>query len=517
MSRKIPPSELKAWAALHGYDLPSPTLHEFTRLADEVLQTVGELDSIKDPWPASNEKDRTVELRDNCSDDPLNAVLRWCSGVSRKGATGPLTGKRVGLKDTISVAGLPLTGGTKLLEGFVPSRDSSVVDRILDAGGEIVALLNMDYLGFAAGGDSSSYGPTRCPYDITRTAGGSSSGSAAALHYPEIDVTLGCDQGGSIRIPAAWCGVIGLKPTHGLVPYTGILGIDQLIDHVGPLGRTVFDIAQMLEVIAGADGHDPRQVGAPGPGRYVEAASIPKDSLEGARIGVLAEGFGQGAGVDATVADRVRRVTGTLAQLGAHVVEVSVAEHLHAGPIAYAIYMEGMAALMSAGGNGYQWRGRYWPELASFMATAIPERSEDLSDQLKLVLACGSYLQSQTRGAAYARAVNRQPVLTAAYDRALSSVDYLVMPTCPSLPYPIDPTLSIYERVKRGWGVLANTGQFNLTGHPAISLPLAEVDGLPVGVMFVSRMYAEEALLDLAGTLENLLGWVPSGPLGPQL
>jgi amidase len=160
---------------------------------------------------------------------------------------------------------------------------------------------------------------------------------------------------------------------------------------------------------------------------------------------VVCEGFDRDAGIEPVVAAQVRGVARQLAKLGAEVVEVSVPEHLRSGLIAYAIYLEGMAALMAAGGNGYQWRGRYWPELASFLNSVLPKRAEDLSDQLKLVLACGSHLQTRNRGAVYARAVNQQPALTAAYDRVLSTVDCLLMPTCPTLPHPVEPELSTYD------------------------------------------------------------------------
>ena len=137
---------------------------------------------------------------------------------------GPLAGMRIALKDSMALAGVPMTCGSRVLEGYVPSRDAVIVERLLAAGAEIVAITNMDDLAFSGGGDSSAYGATLCPFDPERTAGGSSGGSAAALWYEGVDAGLGTDQGGSIRVPAAWCGVVGLKPTHGLVPYAGIVG-----------------------------------------------------------------------------------------------------------------------------------------------------------------------------------------------------------------------------------------------------------------------------------------------------
>src|SRR5207245_4769319 len=152
------------------------------------------------------------------------------------------------------------------------------------------AVTNMDDLAFSGGGDSSFYGPTLNPFDPARTAGGSSGGSAAALHYGRVDVSIGCDQGGSIRVPAAWCAVLGLKPTHGLVPYTGIAGIDQTFDHCGPMGRSAADVAALLQAIAGQDESDPRQRDVPA-ADYVHAGAEAPDETEGVPRGVAAGGF----------------------------------------------------------------------------------------------------------------------------------------------------------------------------------------------------------------------------------
>src|SRR5262249_52156350 len=161
-------------------------------------------------------------------------------------------------------------------------------------------------------------------------------------------------------------------------------------------------------------------------------------------------------------------------ELGAELVSVSIPEHLQAGPIAFALYMEGMTSLMAGGGNGTQWSGRYWPELALALARGFRTFAHDLSDQMKVTLICGTHLRRNYLGAGYAMAQNRVGWLRAAYDRVLEGADLLVLPTCPVRAHRVDPDLSTSERVIRGWGVLSNTGPLNVTGHPAISLPLAE-------------------------------------------
>ena len=172
---------------------------------------------------------------------------------------GPLAGRSVAIKDNTAVAGVPMMNGSATLEGFVPARDATVVTRLLAAGATIAGKAVCEDLCFSGGSHTSRTGPVRNPWDTTRSAGGSSSGSAALLAAGVVDIATGGDQGGSVRIPAAYCGVVGHKPTHGLVPYTGAFPIEQTIDHLGPMARTVADVALTLAVLAGPDGLDPRQ------------------------------------------------------------------------------------------------------------------------------------------------------------------------------------------------------------------------------------------------------------------
>lgn len=440
-------------------------------------------------------------------EDPLNAVVRWCR--VEPGRDGILTGKRIALKDSIAVAGLPMTCGSSIFEGYVPERDAVVTERILAAGGEIVAITNMDDLAFSGGGDTSRYGSTLCPFDTTRTAGGSSSGSAAALWYDGVDLAVGTDQGGSIRVPAAWCGAVGLKPTHGLVPYTGIVGIDQTIDHAGPMARSVADTALLLQAIAGWHEDDPRQREIPAVD-YVRAVADAPDDLEGIRIGVLTEGFGDAVGAGETLVRAVGAAIERFEALGAEMLEVSVPEHLQAGGAAFATFIEGMTALVAGGGNGYHWPGRYAPDLARALDQGLARRADALPPQVKLTLAVGAHLQAHYRGAVYARAQNLRPRLRDAYDRALRDVDALLLPTTPGWPHPDDPSLSISERVRRGWAVLANTYPTDLTGHPGLTVPAAEGDGLPAGVMLIGRRFDDARLLALASAYERRHGWLPA-------
>ena len=505
MLRRMRPTDAQRLGAVFGIDLDESEAIEYAALADQLLVTLDELGHGPDaPPPPPTGRSRRDLGRADAHDDPYNAIARRCEVVS--GGEGPLSGTRIAVKDTIAVAGVPLTAGSRVLQGFVPQEDSAVVQRLLSSGAEIVAITNTDYLALSGGGDTSFYGPILNPFDVTRTTGGSSGGSGAALHYDWIDVTLGGDQGGSIRVPASWCGVIGLKPTYSLVPYTGIVGLDPTIDHVGPMGRAARDVAAVLAVIAGKDGEDHRQYDVPTMD-YLADVDNATGSLDGVTLGVLVEGLDKALGVDPRVESAFRDAVERLREIGARIIDVSAPAHLRAGPVGFATFLEGMAATAMSGGSGYGTTGRHWPELAAALHMGLGRHADQLSPQSKIMFILGLYLQRQYGGAIYSEAQNLRPALTASYDEALKSCDAILMPTTPGLPHEADAGLSMADVVLRGWAVLGNTSPTNLTGHPAISLPMADVDGLPVGVMAVGTRFGDGALLRLASDIERSCGW----------
>src|SRR3954468_19832047 len=263
----------------------------------------------------------------------------WAWRCSIPGAAeGPLAGRSVGVKDNVCVAGIPMLNGSPIMEGYVPREDSTVVTRLLDAGAEIVGKTAVPAFCFDGGGITGYPDPQPTnPHDPAYLCGSSSNGSAAVLVEGQCDMALGGDQGGSIRLPASWSGCCGHKPTHGLVPYTGIFPIELTLDHIGPMARTVADCALMLEAIAGEDGLDPRQAGVrveP----YVDGLDRGADGL---RVGVLAEGFGLPGMSEADVDAAVRAAADALAGAGAQVQEVSVPMHRDGLAIWGAIANEG--------------------------------------------------------------------------------------------------------------------------------------------------------------------------------
>src|SRR5262249_28454993 len=253
------PDEVREIGRAKHLDLSNEEVTFLTNAIAAQLPTLERVNAFKTTPQTSVSRypHRDPGSRPRRNDDPLNAIVRRCHVGGAQ--TGKLQGKRVAIKDSVCVAGLPASAGSHVLQGYAADLDATIVTRMLDEGAEIVATLNMDDFALSGDGRTSAYGPTLNPHSPEHCSGGSSSGSGAALYYDWIDITIGTDQGGSIRIPASWSGTVGLKPTYGLVPYTGVMSIDPSLDHVGPMARNVRDVALTMEAIAGKDPADPRQ------------------------------------------------------------------------------------------------------------------------------------------------------------------------------------------------------------------------------------------------------------------
>ncbi|MFB6068965.1 MAG: amidase family protein, partial [Halobacterium sp.] len=292
------PEDVREMAAKHHMDLSADEVEDFVALAGATLDAYERLDELPEPSPDVTYTDRDAGYRPDDDEDPLNAFVRKCE--VRGADDGPLAGYEVGLKDNVSLAGIEMTCGSKLFEGYVPQVDATIVTRMLDAGATVTGKLNMEDMAFSGSGELSATGPVLNPRSTEHVAGGSSSGSIAAVVSGDVDVAIGGDQGGSVRIPAAWSGGVGHKPTHSLVPYTGIAGLGQSFDHAGPMATSVADAALVMDVIAGKDPKDPRQGWVPDD-TYADALDRDPSDLT---VGVVAEGFGHDeseAGVDEAV------------------------------------------------------------------------------------------------------------------------------------------------------------------------------------------------------------------------
>ncbi|MFZ3357454.1 MAG: amidase [Xanthobacteraceae bacterium] len=434
-----------------------------------------------------------------------NKYGAWYVKSTIKGAAkGRLAGKTVAIKDNVCVAGVPMMNGASTFEGYVPDVDATVVTRLLDAGATIMGKAVCEQFCFSGGSHTSSSGPVHNPRRMGYSAGGSSSGSAALVAAGEVDLAVGGDQGGSVRIPSSFCGTYGMKPSHGLVPYTGIMPIELTIDHTGPITGNVTDNAVMLEVLAGPDGLDPRQHA----GRKSEPYSeMMKSGAKGLNIGVVTEGFGWPNSMPALDA-QVRKAAERLTKLGAKVTEVSVPMHRTGLAIWLPVAAEGATQqMMKDNGHGFNWKGLYVTSMVDWHA-GWKARADELSEPLKLTMVLGEYFIKHYHGRFYAKAQNLTRQLTQAYDDAFKDFDLLLMPTLPITATKIPaPGASIEENVARALEMIANTAPFDSTGHPAMSIPCGLVDGLPVGMMLVGRRYQEATIYRAAYAFEQTGDW----------
>ncbi|MCV3271899.1 amidase [Roseobacter sinensis] len=491
-------NDVQAAGAELGLTLSAEDSASFLGLMGGLFDAYDVVDDMKSPLPPVS-YDRAPGVRPDPADNPFNA---WIVKTEIKGApSGKLSGKTVAIKDNVNVAGVTMENGSTILEGYVPETDATIVTRLLDAGADIHGKAVCEYYCASGGSHTSASGPVENPVVPGHNAGGSSSGSAVLVAAGIVDMATGGDQGGSIRIPASFCGVVGLKPTHGLVPYTGIFPVELTVDHAGPITRTVADSALMLEVMAGPDGLDPRQSGAPSQNYSAGLGQSPR----GLKIGVVSEGFGHPGG-EAEVDARIRDVADRLASLGAHVEEVSMPLHAAGAAIWTPIFLEGATELMMRqNAYGTNMKGVFLESLLD-KQSHWKARANEMSETLKLGLLMGHYMSSRHKGRYYGKAQNLNRLLTAAYDDALSRFDVLLMPTTPMAATPLPgPDASRETIVERAFAMIPNTSPSCVTGHPSISVPAGTTDdGRPIGAMFVGRKLEETTLFRIAAAVEQL-------------
>jgi amidase len=442
-------------------------------------------------------------------EDPLNAWMWKCR--IEGAADGLLAGKTVSYKDHIAVAGMPMSFGSFALEGFIPDFDATVVTRVLQAGGTIIGKNVMNGLsgGFGTGGGIGDYGRPLNPHNHGHVTGGSSSGSGAAVAAGEVDISFGGDQGGSIRIPAAFCGIVGHKPTFGLVSHFGIgFGSDQSIDYTGPMARTVEDVAAALQATAGYDPYDPRSTRDVPPS--MDVLSRLADGVAGLRIGVLQEGFDEAEGA---VRDLVMAAVDVLAKAGADISEVSIPAHHTIRTAQAALSGEGALALFNTGFFGAFTRTYYPPSLIAAINKLWASHADVLTPRSKLSLIAAELSRRTYHGRVYAKAQNVRPTYIKAYDAALADVDVLVMPTC-LMTAPKNHTPGSYlEAIEDNLETVhsrgsRNTQPFNYTGHPALALPVGKSSaGLPVSMQLVGRFFDDPLLMRVAYAYEHSTDW----------
>jgi aspartyl-tRNA(Asn)/glutamyl-tRNA(Gln) amidotransferase subunit A len=406
---------------------------------------------------------------------------------------GPLDGRTIAVKDNISTAGVTTTCGSAMLADYVPPFDATVVDRIREAGATIVGKTNMDEFGMGTTTETSHFGPTRNPIDTDRVAGGSSGGSAAAVAAGEVDLALGTDTGGSIRCPAAFCGVVGIKPTYGLVSRYGLVAYANSLEQIGPIAPSVSEAAELLAVIAGPDPHDAttREEGA-----EAEFASAADATVEGVEIGIPTELVD---GVDDGVRDRFDAAIATLETQGATKTTVSLPSIEPALAAYYVIAMsEASSNLARYDGVRYGISGGFDGNWNDAFARS---RKAGFGDEVTRRILLGTYaLSAGYHDKYYAKAQDARAWLKKEFDSAFDEVDVLASPTMPVPPFELgerlDDPLQMYLAD-------ANTVPVNLANLPAISVPAGtDDDGLPVGLQLIGPAFGERQIIRAASGVE---------------
>ena len=429
------------------------------------------------------------------ADEALAAADEVDRRVAAGEDPGPLAGVPVALKDNLCTRGVPTTCSSRILEGWLPPYDATVVERLAAAGAVVVGKTNLDEFAMGSSTENSAFGVTRNPLDLTRVPGGSSGGSAAAVAAGFAPLALGSDTGGSIRQPAALCGVVGVKPTYGAVSRYGLVAFASSLDQIGPFARTVSDAALLLEAIGGHDPRDSTSIPEP-------AASLTEvldRGVEGLRIGVIEELSGDGLeGIADDVRSRLGEAASALAAAGATVETTSVPSTVY-GLSAYYVIAPAEASSNLARYDGVRYGLRVDAPNAGDMNTAT--RTAGFGDEVKRRIMLGTYaLSAGYYDAYYGKSQKVRTLIVQDFARAYEEFDLLLCPTAPTTAFPIG------EKTADPMTMYLNdvcTIPSNLAGHPAMSVPFGVGDdGMPVGVQILAPAMGEPTMFQAAAVLE---------------
>ncbi len=405
---------------------------------------------------------------------------------SSKSKNGKLAGVPIAVKDNISTRGLRTTAGSKIIEEYIPQYDATVVSKLLNGGAIILGKTNMDEFAMGSSTENSAYGPTRNPHDLERVPGGSSGGSAAAVAAGFAPAALGTDTGGSIKQPAAFCGVVGLRPTYGAVSRYGVIALTSSLDQVGTLGRTVADARYLFDVISGKDRYDATSV---------ERTPTKLVGIKNLRVGLPKEYFGKG--LDKKISLRIEKVAEFLEGLGAQVEEISL-PHTQYGIAVYYIITPSEVSANLARFDGIRYGYQTWAK--DIEELYLKSRGTGFGEEPKRRIILGTFaLSSGYTDQFYLKAAKMRTLVSQDFEKAFAKVDVVLTPTTPTTAFKIgekkDP-LSMY---------LSDifTIPANLAGLPGLSVPVGEIGGLPVGAQLIGPKFSEELLFSVGEFLEK--------------
>ncbi len=416
-------------------------------------------------------------------------------------ALGPLAGVPVAVKDVLTTRGLATTCGSKMLQGWVPPYDATVTAKLREAGAVIIGKTNMDEFAMGSSTENSAYGPTRNPWDTALIPGGSSGGSAVAVAARQAPLSLGTDTGGSIRQPAAMCGVVGVKPTYGAVSRYGLVALASSLDQVGPFATTVTDAALLHSVIAGHDPHDSTSIAAP-VAPVLQAAR--HGDIRGVRVGVVRQLTGDG--FQPAVRRLFQKSLDLMAAAGAEIVEVDC-PHFEYALAAYYLILPSECSSNLAKFDSVRYGLRVGDDGARSVEQVMAmTREAGFGPEVKRRIMLGTYaLSSGYYDAYYGQAQKVRTLIARDFAEAFSEVDVLATPTAPTTAFPIgekvDDPLSMYLQD-------IATIPANLAGVPGMSVPVGQDEhGLPVGLQFMAPAMKDERLYNAGAALEALIGW----------
>lgn len=428
-------------------------------------------------------------------------ALKKAEEVDQKLSNGdvlsPLAGIPIGIKDNISTKGLKTTCSSKMLENYVPPFNATVVDKINNADMVITGKLNMDEFAMGSSTETSYVKKTKNPFDFDRIPGGSSGGSAASVSACEAVVSLGSDTGGSIRQPASYCGVVGLKPTYGRVSRFGLVAFASSLDQIGPIGRTVKDVAMLQSVISGHDKYDATSADV----EVSDYLANLKSDVRGLKIGVPKEYFGDG--IDNNVKNAVYSAVKVLEENGASVKEISLPSTNYALSAYYIISSaEASSNLARYDGVKYGYRAKEFDSLIDMYERT---RSEGFGEEVKRRILLGTFvLSSGFFDAYYKKAKLVQRRVSAEFNEVFKDIDVICTPTVPSTAFKIGENM---DNPLKMYATDICTVTINIAGLPAMSIPCDYDDkGLPIGLQLVGNKFCEQTLLNTANTYENIVG-----------